>query len=61
MHGGEGAVRKTEDKAADERRDDLRALAEAVTKKPARTSSVDAMSLETHRRAIAYGRARGNA
>ena len=54
-------MRKTEDKAADERRDDLRALAEAVTKKPARTSSVDAMSLETHRRAIAYGRARGNA
>ena len=60
VHGGEVAVRKTEDKAADEHRDDLRALAEAVTKKPTRTSSIDEMSLETHRRAIAYGRARGN-
>ena len=53
-------MRKTDEKTTDERRDDLRALADAVTKKPARTSSIDEMSLETHRRAIAYGRARGN-
>ena len=52
---------KTEDKAADERGKELRALDEAVTKKPARVGSIDEMSLETHRRAIAYGRARGNA
>ena len=61
MHGGEVAVRKDEGKAADERRKELRDLADAITKKPTRDGSVDEMSLESHRRAIAYGRARGNA
>ena len=54
-------MKKAEDKTVDERRDDLRALAEAVAKKPERVGSVDEMSLESRRRAIAYGRARGNA
>jgi hypothetical protein len=61
MHGGEVAVKKTEDKTIDERRDGLRVLAEAVVRKPAKAGSVDEMSLESRRRAIAYGRARGNA
>lgn len=61
VHGGEVAVKKTEDKTIDERGDGLRALAEAVGKKPAKAGSVDEMSLESRRRAIAYGRARGNA
>ena len=54
-------MKKTEDKTMDEREDGLRALAEAVAKKPAKAGSVDEMSLESRRRAIAYGRARGNA
>ena len=61
VYGGEDAVKETEDKATDERRDDLRALAEASARKPARIGFVDEMSLESRRRAIAYGRARGNA
>ena len=60
MHGGEVTVKKTEDKTIDERGDDLRVLAEAMVKEPAKAGSVDEMSLESHRRAIAYGRARGN-
>ena len=54
-------MKKTEEKKADERREDLCVLAEAVIKKPAKAGSVDEMSLESRRRAIAYGRARGNA
>lgn len=54
-------MKKTEDKTVDERRHDLRVLAEAVARKPAKAGSVDEMSLESHRRAIAYGRVRGNA
>lgn len=61
MHGGEVAVKKTEDKTVDERRDDLRELAAGLIRKPAKAGSVDEMSLESCRRAIAYGRARGNA
>lgn len=53
-------MKKTEDKTIDERGDDLRVLAEAMVKEPAKAGSVDEMSLESHRRAIAYGRARGN-
>ncbi|WP_162607420.1 hypothetical protein [Enorma massiliensis] len=54
-------MKKTADKTIDERRDGLRVLAEAVVKKPVKAGSVDEMSLESRRRAIAYGRARGNA
>jgi len=54
-------VKKTEEKTIDERGDGLRVLAEAVVKKPSKAGTVDEMSLESHRRAIAYGRARGNA
>lgn len=53
-------MKKVEDKKVDERRDDLRVLAETVIRKPAKGGSVDEMSLESRRRAIAYGRARGN-
>ena len=60
-YGGEVAVKKTEEKTIDERGDGLRVLAEAVVKKPSKAGTVDEMSLESHRRAIAYGRARGNA
>jgi len=61
VYGGEGAVKKTDDKKVDERGGELRILAEAMTRKPARGGSIDEMSLESHRRAIAYGRARGSA
>lgn len=54
-------MKKTEDKTVDERRDDLRELAAGLIRKPAKAGSVDEMSLESCRRAIAYGRARGNA
>ena len=54
-------MKKAEDKTVDESRNDLRVLAEAVARKPAKAGSVDEMSLESRRRAIAYGRARGNA
>ena len=54
-------MKKTEDKTMDERRFDQRVLAEAVVKKPAKAGSVDEMSLESRRRRLPYGRARGNA
>lgn len=58
-------MKKTEDKTIDERGDgrgdELRLLAESMAQKPRKGGSVDEMSLESHRRAIAYGRARGNA
>ena len=52
---------KTDDKRGDKRGDDLQLLAENVAQKPRKGISVDDMSLESRRRAIAYGRARGNA
>lgn len=52
-------MKEKADKNDGKRRDDLRALAEAVARKPAKVGSVDEMSLESRRRAIAYGRARG--
>lgn len=62
MHGSEVAVKdKTDDKRKDDRYDELLLLAESMAQKPKRGSSVDDMSLESRRRAIAYGRARGNA
>ena len=54
-------MKKTEEKTTGEHSDELLALTEAVAKKPAKGGSVDEMSLESRRRAIAYGRARGNA
>ena len=45
----------------DGRGDELRELAENMAQKPKKVGMVDEMSLETRRRAIAYGRARGNA
>lgn len=54
-------MKKTDDKKVDERGGELRILAEVMTRKPARGGSIDEMSLESHRRAIAYGRARGSA
>lgn len=62
VHGGEVAVReKDADKREDSRGDELRLLAESIAQKPRKDGSVDEMSLESRRRAIAYGRARGNA
>lgn len=52
---------KDEDKQKDGRKDELSALADSLMRKPKRGGSVDEMSLESRRRAIAYGRARGNA
>lgn len=43
------------------RNDELRQLAKVITQKPRKGVSVDEMSLESRHRAIAYGRARGNA
>ncbi len=54
-------MKRTDGKQKDSRGDDLRFLAETVAKKPAKGASIDEMSLESRRRAIAYGRARGNA
>ena len=54
-------MKRTGDKKADGRRDELPELAASLMRKPAKGSSVDDMSLESRRRAIAYGRARGNA
>ena len=62
VHGGEVAVKeKPEDKRLHERDDELRLLADMLKRKQKSGSSVDEMSLESRRRAIAYGRARGNA
>ncbi len=52
---------KDADKRKEERSDELRLLAESMAQKPRKGGSVDEMSLESRRRAIAYGRARGNA
>lgn len=49
------------DKREDGRGDELRQLAETMVQKPRKAGAVDEMGLETRRRAIAYGRARGNA
>ena len=62
VHGGEVAVReKDADKREDGRGDELRQLVETMVQKPRKAGAVDEMGLETRRRAIAYGRARGNA
>lgn len=62
VHDGEVTVKgKDADKRKEERSDDLRLLAESMAQKPRKGGSVDEMSLESRRRAIAYGRARGNA
>lgn len=63
LHGGEVAVKE---KDANKREDgvcgdELRLLAGSMAQKPRKEGSVDEMSLESQRRAIAYGRARGNA
>lgn len=52
---------KPKDKRLSERDDELRLLADTLKHKPKIGNSVDEMSLESRRRAIAYGRARGNA
>lgn len=62
VHDGEVTVKdKDADKRKEERSDELRLLAESMAQKPRKGGSVDEMSLESRRRAIAYGRARGNA
>ena len=62
VHDGEVTVKdKDADKRKEERSDELRLLAESLAQKPRKGGSVDEMSLESRRRAIAYGRARGNA
>ena len=52
---------KPDDKRRQERDDELRLLADTLKREPKGGGSVDEMSLESRRRAIAYGRARGNA
>ena len=52
---------KDADKREDGRGDELRLLAESMAQNPKKVGTVDEVSLETRRRAIAYGRARGNA
>ena len=54
-------MKRNDDKKADEHKDELPKLAASLMRKPAKGSSVDDMSLKSRRRAIAYGRARGNA
>jgi hypothetical protein len=62
VHDGEVTVKdKDADKRKEERSDELWLLAESMAQKPRKGGSVDEMSLESRRRAIAYGRARGNA
>ena len=62
VHGGEVAVSdKIDDKRRNRRGDELRQLAETMVQKPKKNSTIDEMSLESRRRANAYGRARGNA
>ena len=62
VHDGEVTVKdKDADKRKEERSDELRLLAESMAQEPRKGGSVDEMSLESRRRAIAYGRARGNA
>lgn len=52
---------KADDKWRGDRDNELRKLAESMAQKPKRDSAIDEMSLESRRRAIAYGRTRGNA
>ena len=52
---------KIDDKRKNRRGDELRLLAETTMRKPRKGGSVDEMGLESRRRAITYGRARGNA
>ncbi len=52
---------KSDDMNTNGRGDELRLLAESMAQKPRKGGSVDEMSLESRRRAVAYGRARGNA
>ena len=63
MHGGEGAVSdsRREDDGKDGRGRDVRLVDVAQKRSEAATStvSVEAYSLASQRRAIAYGRARG--
>lgn len=62
VRGGEVAVKdKSDDMNTNGRGDELRLLAESMAQKPRKGGSVDEMSLESRRRAVAYGRARGNA
>lgn len=61
LHGGEVAVTDKDDKRRDERGDGLRVLADALQTKAGKSKPVDEIGLESRRRAIAYGRARGNA
>ena len=51
---------KDADKRKEEHSDELHLLAELMTQKPRKDGSVDESSLESRRRAITYGRARGN-
>ena len=53
--------KKDASKCEDGRGDELRLLAKSIAQKPRKGGSVDEMRLVSHRRAIAYGRARGNA
>lgn len=52
---------KPDDKRMHERNDERRLLADTLKRKQKSSGSVDEMSLESRRRSIAYGRARGNA
>lgn len=62
VHGGEVAVKENDaGRREDGRGNELRELAENMAQKPKKIDTVDEMSLETRRRAIAYGRARRNA
>lgn len=62
VHGGEVAVKeKPDDKRMHERNDERRLLADTLKRKQKSGGFVDEMSLESRRRSIAYGRARGNA
>ena len=52
---------KSDDKNTNGRDGELRLLADELMRKPRKGGSVYEMILESRRRAIAYGRARGNA
>ncbi|MRX79150.1 hypothetical protein GJE22_00765 [Enorma sp. HF-1365] len=52
---------KPDDKRMHERNDERRLLADTLKRKQKSGGFVDEMSLESRRRSIAYGRARGNA
>ena len=52
---------KSDDKNTNGRDGELCLLADELMRKPRKGGSVDEMSLESRHRAVAYGRARGNA